>query len=499
MFINHNMQAVRTNSQLALNTKSMNKSLERLSSGYRINKAADDSAGMAIARKMKTQIAALEQSSRNASDGISVIQTAEGALTEVHNMLQRMRELSVQAANGTLTVDDRQAIQDEIKQLNSEIDRISTDTEFNTKTLLDGSLDRKSHSSDPYVSIMGVNERVPAGDYIINVMSVPEQAEYKASAGTAFTGDGGTVKGTEAGTITINGESVTINEGDTRNDVVTKLRSLCSRVDVNMEVSNGKDFVDDEAAYTFTSLRYGKEEALNISCSSTALATALGIDTKVEKRGVDAEVSFVTSKQVEANPTTYKGKESLFTDTTTVNYEDSSVIISDYNGFSLTLDLESMAKAQKDKKITIDKTAGRQVTIGVFDAGSMVLQVGANEHQTLNVSIPEVSTKTLGIDDLNVLSDMGAQKAIGKVDAAVNKVSEVRAKLGAYQNRLESSISNVDTSALNLDEALSRIEDIDMAEEMTKYTQYQVLVQASTSMLAQANEQPQTVLSLLQG
>lgn len=483
------MQAVRTNSQLGLNTKAMNKSLERLSSGYRINKAADDSAGMAIARKMKTQIAALEQSSRNSADGISVIQTAEGALTEVHNMLQRMRELSVQAANGTLTVDDRQAIQDEINQLSSEIDRISTDTEFNTKTLLDGSLDRKSHSSSPYAKILSTNEKVIAGDYKVTVNAVPTQAEYEAGAGTAFTGTDGKVSANEAGTITINGESVTINEGETRTEVITKLRSLCSRVDVSMSVPEGEDFVADDAKYTFATLRYGKEEALEISCSSEGLAKALGISTSVSERGTDADVSIVT------------GAGSLFSSTTTVNYEGSSAIFTDYNGASLTLNLEEMAKKEKENAQNpgAATTLEKNITISVFDAGSMVLQVGANEHQTLNVIIPEVSTKTLGIEGLNILSDAGAQRAISKVDAAVNKVSEVRAKLGAYQNRLESSISNVDTSSLNLEEALSRIEDVDMAEEMTKYTQYQVLVQASTSMLAQANEQPQSVLNLLQG
>lgn len=486
MFINHNMQAVRTNSQLGLNTKAMNRSLERLSSGYRINKAADDAAGMAIARKMKTQIAALDQSSRNASDGISVIQTAEGALTEVHNMLQRMRELSVQAANGTLTVDDRQAVQDEINELLGEIDRISTDTEFNTKTLLDGSLDRKSHSSSPYVKINGINEKAAAGEYKLTVNEMPKQAEYEANAGTAI--PGGKITADLTGTITINGESVTINEGENKMEVITKIRTLCSRVDVDMSVPEGEDFTDENAEYTFATLRYGKEESLDIACSNEKLAGIIGIDTKVSKRGTDADV------------TIGKGNDSLFTSTTTVSYEDSKAIFTDYNGARIELDLESMAKKQKEIDAgTSTGTIEKDITLSVFDAGAMILQVGANEHQTLAVVIPEVSTKTLDIDDLNVLSDAGAQKAISKTDAAVNKVSEVRAKLGAYQNRLESSISNVDTSSLNLEEALSRIEDVDMAEEMTKYTQYQVLVQASTSMLAQANEQPQSVLNLLQG
>lgn len=469
MFINHNMAAMRTNSQLKVNTRKMNGSLEKLSSGYRINKAADDAAGMAISRKMKTQIAGLDQASRNASDGISVIQTAEGALNEVHSMLQRMRELSVEAANGTLTEDDRQAIQDEIDQLSEEIDRISTDTEFNTKTLLDGSLDRKSHSSNPIIQVVSVNDMVAAGTYGITVTTVPKQAEYTGGTGGPFSGISGNVGTAEAGTISINGESITITAGETREEVIEKLRDLCERTDVKMELESGTDFTSNNAAFKFTSEEYGADTFLTMTCNNSALAAALGINTNVKQNGTDPAIEL--------------GKE--FNSTATVTYDDKYAFITDYDGFKLKLDLE-------------DATAGAESVISVFNAGPMLLQVGANEHQTVSVTIPEVSTASLGIDNVNVMSDQGAQSAISKVDAAVNQVSEVRSKLGAYQNRLESSISNLDTSSLNLSDALSRIEDVDMAEEMTKYTQYQVLVQASTSMLAQANEQPQTVLSLLQ-
>ena len=463
------MAAMRTNSQLKINNRLVNKSLEKLSSGYRINKAADDAAGMAISRKMKTQIAGLEQASRNASDGISVIQTAEGALTEVQNMCQRMRELSVQAANGTLTEDDRQAIQDEIDELCDEINRISTDTEFNTKKLLDGSLDRKSYSTNPLIEVFSTNEMVAAGNYEVTVTTAPTQTVYTGTAGSAFTGTGGKVSADEAGTITINKETVTIYEGETREEVVEKLRNLCSRVDVTMELANGTDFTVPTAQYKFTSEYYGSEEDIEITCTNSKLADALGLSGGSTVQGSDAEITLGDG----------------FGDATTITYDDKYAVITDYNGFKLKLDLEN---AQD----------GINGVITVFDAGPMVLQVGANENQTVAVVIPEVSTETLGIDNVNVMSDEGAQKAIGDVDSAVNQISEVRAKLGAYQNRLESAVSNLDTSSLNLTEALSRIEDVDMAEEMTKFTQYQVLVQASTSMLAQANEQPQTILSLLQ-
>lgn len=480
------MPALRTNAQLKLNTSSMNKSLEKLSSGFRINKAADDAAGMAIARKMKTQIAGLNQASRNASDGISVIQTAEGALTEMQSMIQRMRELSVQAANGTLTTDDRSAIQDEIDQLRSEVDRISQDTEFNTKSLLDGSLDRKAHSSNPIIQVSTANEAVGAGTYDVEIKTIPQQARVIGTASKAFTGKNGTVSAAEAGEITINNETITVSEGETRSEVIAKLRDLCSNVNVNMEVQGtATDIASEGTAYRFVSKECGDDQYLTMSCSNSALAAALGIPESAKEHGVDAKIQL--GSQFEA--------------TATVTYEDKYAIITDYNGFEIKLDLENAAKQKKE---AMDGVAGAaepknlKATISVFDAGPMVLQVGANENQTVEVRIPNMNSESLGISLVNVMSDDGAQEAIRKVDAAVNKVSEVRAKLGAYQNRLESSISNLDTSSLNLDEALSRIEDVDMAEEMTKYTQYQVLVQASTSMLAQANEQPQTVLSLLQ-
>lgn len=471
MLINHNISAVKTNAQLKVNNKNLSKSLERLSSGYRINKAADDAAGMAISRKMKTQIAALDQASSNASDGISVIQTAEGALTEVHSMLQRMRELSVQAANGTLTKDDREAIQDEITELSNEIDRISTDTEFNTKTLLDGSLARRSNSSNPSIEVMEVSDSVKQGKYEIKVTQPPTQTTATGSASSAFSGKAGTVGAAEAGTIMVNGEEIKINEGDTREEVIGKLRNVCDSVGIKMSnTATGAGFSAVGATYKFTAVEYGSESTVEIKCSNSTLAAKLGIDGLTVEKGKDAGVTLTSG----------------FSSTATVSYSDKYAIITDYTGFSMKVDISNAA---------VNDTSN----IAVYDSGTLTLQIGANENQVVNISIPEVSTKTLGIADINVTSQFGAQKALALVDAAVGVVSSIRAKLGAYQNRLESAISNVDTSSLNVTEALSRIEDVDMAEEMTRYTQNNVLVQASTTMLSHANERPQTILSLLQG
>lgn len=470
MFINHNMPALRTNGQLKINTNLMNNSLSKLSSGFRINKAADDAAGMAIARKMKTQIAGLDQASRNASDGISVIQSAEGALTEVQSMLQRMRELSVQAANDTLTEDDRLSIQDEINQLREEIDRISTDTEFNTKSLLDGSLDRKTYTNDVGTKIFSINDVVDAGDYEITVGRNPRQALFNGSASAGFTGVGGVVDGAEAGTVVINGESLEIKEGQTYAEVIKEIQNICSNQNIDMVSSTGTDFDKPGTSYDFITKDYGRDASISINVDNPNLANALGIPVAGGGAfGVDGEIDSTSG----------------FSDSATITYKDKYAVISDHTGFEMKIDISNSA-------------VGAAIDLSVFEAGPMVLQIGANENQTVAITIPEVSAKSLEITDVKVVSQTEAEKAITKFDTAVNRVSGIRAKLGAYQNRLESSVSNLDSSSLSVTEALSRIEDVDMAEEMTKYTQYQVLVQASTSMLSQANQQPQTVLSLLQ-
>lgn len=458
MRINHNISALKANNQLVKTNKSLDKSLEKLSSGFRINKAADDAAGMAISQKMKTQIAGLDQASRNASDGISIIQTAEGALNEVNSMLQRMRELSVQAANGTNTVEDRKSIQAEIDQLQQEIQRISDTTEFNTKTLLDGSIDRQSFTDNPNVSLISVSDTVSSGDYTINVTVAATQTKYTDSTPTFLAGD--KITAAEAGTVNINGNEVDIEEGDTFDEVKEKIRDLCDSANI--------DFTWDgtTGAVSMTAREYGSSYGIVINGSNSVMKTALGLDAATVS-GKDAVVAPVSG----------------FKPTATVSSNGNKVTISDTNGFEMIYDAT---------------TTGTVITT-VLDSGPMKLQIGANESQTMEVRLPKVNPETLGISLVNICTQEGAESAVTVFDNANNMVSSIRAKLGAYQNRLEHSISNLDTTSENMTEALSRIEDVDMAKEMATYTQLNVLAQAGTSMLAQANERPQTVLSLLQG
>lgn len=519
MRINHNISALKANNQLARTNKLLDASLERLSSGYRINSAADDSAGLAISEKMRTQISGLEQASRNASDGISVIQTAEGALIEVESMLQRMRELAVQSANGIYTTQDRIAIQAEIDQLNEEITRISETTEFNTMTLLDGNIDRKSFSSNNSVSLVSLSDTVEVGNYAIRITQDARQAVI---VGNAVDLDGETtatrkITEDEAGSINVNGETVTVNVGDTVDEVFQKLRDACDNVNINvfaaldgqtpstddnLELAGyNSRALEDDNTLVFVSRDYGSDQKITIHCDKPGLSELLGLTVAgAEAIGIDAKAEI---------DLTVDG--TLFKNTATVSIRGNKVTVSDRNNFKMVFEVDpgTVETTFSDKKISspsaspadpADPTGGTAtgIVVSVLDAGPMDLQIGANEGQIMSVRIPKVTPQTLGVDKVNIGTADGAQNAIALLDIAINEVSAIRSKLGAYQNRLEHSISNLDVTSENMTESLSRIEDVDMAEEMAEYTQKNVLAQAGTSMLAQANMRPQNVLSLLQ-
>jgi len=477
---------------------------------------------------MRTQISGLNMASRNASDGISVIQTAEGALIEVEAMLQRMRELAVQSANGTYTIDDRIAIQAEIDQLNQEITRIAENTEFNTMTLLNGNIDRKSFSNNNSVNLISLSDTVSVGKYAIKITQDARQAVVVGN--TIVLGDNGGVPYTtttrkisagEAGKININGETVEVKEGETIDEVFQKLRDVCDAVNVTVFAADPtKPKPLDMAKYpelagyaseslatgkslVFVSKEYGSDQVISIYCDSPGLSELLGLTvTGTEVRGYDAkaEIDFSVDKP-----------DSLFEKTATVSVQGNKVTVSDRNNFKMVFEVSpaTVGTVFEDTVITDpdkDPTYGgidnmvtyTPVTVTVLDAGPMDLQIGANEGQTMSIRIPRVTPETLGIDKINIATADGAQKAISLLDNAINEISAIRSKLGAYQNRLEHAISNLDVTSENMTESLSRIEDVDMAEEMAEYTQRNVLAQAGTAMLAQANARPQQILSLLQ-
>lgn len=482
MKINHNMSAMVANKRLLNSESSLSKSIERLSTGLRINRASDDAAGMAIASKMRTQIKGLNQASRNSSDGISVLETADGALSEVHNMLQRMRELSVQAANGTNTPEDLKAIQAEISSLRDEIDRISRDTEFNTKNLLDGTLDQRVYPDNRGITRVDISSAVNPDTYTVEVTADAEHAVIEGGAPRSATD---VVPAGASGKVIINGSEVKINEGETFDEVYEKLRDAAELGEANLlivedlSVRNGlpenegyvPGNVADGGNLVFISAEYGNNTEMNVKCDNSALAGFLGISIDQTEYGKDVEVA------ISDNDTGFGTQATILT-------EGDTVTITDRSGFKM--------------KFQVEPGTEGEVNIEVANLGPMTLQIGANENQTMDVRIHEISSQTLYIDKVNVCTVTGAGRAITRFDEAIAKVSEVRSSIGAYQNRLDYTVASLDGTEENMTQALSRIEDVDMAEEMTEYTKDNILTQAATSVLAQANDLPQQVLQLLQ-
>ncbi len=477
MKVNHNMSAVVTNAQLLKTEGSLAASMERLSSGLKINRAKDDPAGMAITNKMQAQIDGLAKASEGASNGISVLQIADTALGEITSMLQRMRELSVQAATDTNQLEERGAIQQEIESLKKEVDRISRDTEYNTKKLLDGSSDVRVYSEE--VSRIAISDSVITGEYELTIGTAARQA-----------GCAGIPNNTGAmpeGSVVINGVEVVISAGDDATTVFEKLRQGAEIADVDLFVANGtvQDFdanpttggfnvsndpYDFGKTLAFVSNQYGSSAEIDITCSNADLAQFLGL-----KEGV---TSGEDAKDVELN------SASSFTAQATVSMDGNKFKITDKGGFEMSFMVEPGLKDT--------------VKLNVTDIGTMTLQIGANEHQTMQVRIPEISSEMLYLDEVDVRKVDGGGKAISQLDEAISIASSARSAIGAYQNRLEYAVESLDASNEDMTNAISRIGDTDMAKEMSEYTKYTVLQQAGTSVLAQANDMPQTVLQLLQ-
>ncbi len=500
MKVNNNIEAQRANFNLNAVQKRLTASTNRLSSGYRIVKAADDAAGMAISHKMHAQIRGLMRASENGSDGIAFIQTTEGALKEVENMVQRCRELSVQAANmGTTTIEDRVAIQQEIDQLRTEIDRITRDTEFNTMTVLDGTCTRQSTSSNVNVRLVSASDDVKLTSYEFTITDQPKCGR----ATQAFPpGSATSVKDPVncQGAISINGISIDVKNDDSYEDVFRKIRDTCEYMNIVVTPRAGAGDVSDEKR------KFGENSYLEFKTKEAGSSQYVEIKVDGTLAGLGlVDVDKDTSKGQDVGVKTPLGK--YFSNTATVVTDGSRITVTDRGGFEMifettfnkqvaypdgTYETREMSDAEyagetKDSKVTM------------LDAGYVSIQIGANEGQTIDMSVPPVTCKSMHIEFCNVCTQDGAQKAISAFDSAVTFVTSVRAKLGAYQNRMESAVASVDETSENLTEACSRIEDVDMSEEMTKYTQYQVLVQAGVSMLSQANNQPQNILQMLQG
>ena len=505
MVVQHNMQAMNASRMLNITANNQAKSTEKLSSGYRINRAADDAAGLSISEKMRKQIRGLDQASTNAQDGVSAVQTAEGALTEVHSMLQRMNELAVQASNGTNSESDRSSIQDEINQLTTEIDRVAETTKFNetyllkgdngTKSIqiaahdagLDGTLTQNTTKATFTVKALSMGDTTTIGGtkYTIGVADDDGKADDIDSQLTnakkilAGTDDSGNVKDFAEGTVVkIDGSSYTITSGTT--DPKTKMlnqtdlkdfASAGSTIEYNgksvtlfKEVDNG---VDKANSTVIT-----QEKAYELMATELKAASSIGADTPI----TESTNSYKTASLDGNGKVTGYSSADLSNSSTNANV----VIAGENDKVTFTLD-KGTAKVQQD--LTFN------------------LHVGSDADMTnkIGVTISDMSSSSLGINGLNVADATGkaATYAIDAIADAVSKVSAQRSSLGAIQNRLEHTIANVDNVVENTNAAESRIRDTDMADEMVTYSKNNILAQAGQSMLAQANQSTQGVLSLL--
>ena len=433
MVVQHNMQAANANRMLNVTTSAQSKSTEKLSSGYKINRAADDAAGLSISEKMRKQIKGLDRASTNAQDGVSCVQTAEGALTEVHSMLQRMNELAVQSANGTNSETDRKAIQDEVDQLSKEIDRVSETTKFNETYLLKG--DNGSN---------GNTKAFAAGDTIGTVDGVTVKAKKTTAATLSDNGD------VKIGTVQLvsSNADITIEKAD----------------DANSKSANVTKVVSDGTNVTVT-LKDGKEET----------DTVANIKTKYEIDGTKKGTAII-SKALKAE---------------TTNAEISGTYTGNLDKLAVGADVNA--------KLAIG-SAGTSALSSDTKALILNLHVGADSESTnkISIAIDSMSAKGIGVNGLDVSTEAGATNSIDTIKDAIQKVSSQRSSLGAVQNRLEHTINNLDNVVENTTSAESRIRDTDMAKEMVNYSKNNILAQAGQSMLAQANQSNQGVLSLLQ-
>ena len=548
MIVQHNMQSMNANRMLGIVSNNLAKSTEKLSSGYRINRAADDAAGLAISEKMRSQIRGLTQASTNAEDGISLIQTAEGALNESHSILQRMRQLAVQAANGTETDSDRSNIQDEIEQLQDELDRIAETTEFNTMKLLDGSFDGISTNNTTAGPKYGQYDGTLGAFITSNIVGVTVSTNTSATAGgesaiwdaqgtslTISLADNKTYTQADIDHLIKNAKQEDYSATNTPAEITVKFATGVFTAKADTSVTSAATVAGNKASgeaeivattsanyvgankIKITSNKYGQDYNINISFKFDA-----DEGKEVAKLNTSPTYNINTATSLTDVVATSAGYEVTLMSGKEYTAEDIEDLLAEV-GLNVTVELSGTATPGTDDPQTLfitDSSTTQTINMtngtglgdedafltqnwydSVNSTGGMRLQIGANEGQTMDFNIGDMSASALGVSGQSVRVDEQdrAEQAITTIDAAIEIVSKQRSALGAVQNRLEHTIANLDTSAENLQTAESRIRDVDMAAEMVEYSKNNILSQASQSMLAQANQATQGVLSLLQG
>lgn len=501
MIINHNMGAINAQRNMGINSGAASKSMEKLSSGLRINRAGDDAAGLSISEKMRAQIRGLDQASTNAEDGISMIQTAEGALNETHSILQRMRELSVQAGNDTNADTDRSAIQEEINQLTSEINRIGNTTEFNTQKLLNGDK-----------SATGI-KTITAG------------SKEVTAVGASTTIGGLTISDDGTNGSILNGIEIkyVVDSG-----AAADAAASWSGTELTITVKSDTDATAAKVQTAIQGATTGAPAGLDvtkISVAGTTLSATSSTNNATMAGGVSAKdaVAGEYSFDLREGNVNVAGYSYTYDNTKTLE-ENAADLKTAFDGDATASAKYTMTVA--GGKITLTEAAGKEGAgipevsgAGIKDP-SVKLQIGANENQSMSISISDMRSEALGLvgsgkgftadstvtdgtnstnvqNALDVSTSDNAGNATTIINNAIEKVSGQRSALGAYQNRLEHTINNLETSSENLTAAESRIRDTDMASEMSEYSKNNILQQAAQAMLAQAKSAPEQVLQLL--
>ena len=493
MVVQHNLTAMNSNRMLGVTTKTQAKSTEKLSSGYKINRAADDAAGLSISEKMRKQIRGLTQASSNAQDGISAVQTAEGALNEVQDMLQRMNELAVKSANGTNSETDRDYIQNEIDQLTTEIDRVSETTKFNETYLLKGDQNATKDYTYTYNTATGkaAEVKLPTADSNngnkLTVTFDPTTASGEAQNEVAK------LIRDQGFSVTSSSEKNATDNSKFDNSITLKLNGT-EKYKVVEQTAGSVYEIRDNTGKKIASINLTVNNGGKVGAGQTDRFTKTGTETITASSATAGYGNGETMKYYDkdGNGIPENALDSYFTSST------------NEAGTTITTSARSDAKNVYDalgNKLTPDSTlvTAKQDLTGAL---SLTLHVGADatSNNQISVNLDAMSAKGLGVNGLKVdgADDTNARDAIETIKEAIQKVSTQRSALGAVQNRLEHTINNLDNVVENTTSAESQIRDTDMATEMVKYSNNNILAQAGQAMLAQANQSNQGVLSLLQ-
>ena len=515
MRIQHNIMAMNAYRNYSNNTSALSKNLEKLSSGYKINRAGDDAAGLAISEKMRAQITGLGKAQDNAKDGISLVQTAEGALTEVHDMLNRMVELADQSANGTYDAKDRDQLQKEVKQLRDEINRIADATNFNGINLLDGKLGSGTTGFEGTVTAVHAS----------NKNNITEAVNFEIS-------------GLEAGkTVTVNLTSDTDGkhgiEVDANGNVTLNLKGTANatytQADIDELIKNaslpesakGLSIKIDQDIVVSSTAADATTALVTGATSEAKYATAKGAATLKNTAGGNANLVFTATKAGVNTSTITVTNTATGAEGATAGIDGNVSLNLDANKAYTASEINSLlSKAGADVTVSFDGSikgsafltgdAAGQATYqlgtdgsagaGLASGGGLTLQIGdtSDSYNQLDVTIKDMHATAMGIGSIDISTQDGAAAAVQTIKDAIDYVSDVRGTLGATQNRLEHTINNLSVMEENIQDAESSIRDTDVADEMMAYTKNNILIQSAQAMLAQANQVPQGVLQLLQ-